>query len=324
MTAKPAPRAPLLDPDRWRTRADGPRWLYAEPGRLRAIWRLLVFGLALAVFQPIADSFLAPLMSGIARALGERIEAYPWITLVSILAALTLALRTVDGAPWRSVGLGDGAWRPRALATGAWVGAAAILITFALLWLSGSARVVPVPVGDLQWSASSWQGTALRLAVLLAPAALWEELLFRGYLWTVADDAAGPRVALWATAVAFGVVHLLNPGAGVLSTTLVTVAGLCLGVLRERTGSLAAVWVAHFVWNWIMAAALHVPVSGVPFDTPGYRTVVTGASWWTGGAWGPEGGAAALLVMGGALAMSMRPALWKSNAGQLRTENSSR
>jgi hypothetical protein len=49
-----------------------------------------------------------------------------------------------------------------------------------------------------------------------------------------------------------------------------------------------------------MAAVLHVPVSGLPFATPGYRAVITGPDWLTGGSWGPEGGVLAAFVLGGA------------------------
>jgi uncharacterized protein len=331
VTATTPERTIVIDPDRWRSPADGPRWLYAEPGRMRAVWRLAVFGLAVLVVQPVTESIVAPLFGVLSRAMGERVEAYPWITLLSIVAALVLALRVVDRAPWRAVALDTAAWRPRVIGAGLALGAVAITSTMALLLLTRSAHVVTMGdtadgrvLGDAVWSTASWSATALRLAVLLAPAALWEELVFRGYLWTVAEDAGGRVVARWSTAVAFGVVHLLNPGAGVVSTVLVIVAGLCLGTLRERTGSVAAVWLAHFAWNWVMAAVLHVPVSGVPFDTPGYRIVVSGSAWWTGGPWGPEGGAAALLVLGGAWSLASRPTELIRRFRLSRTEMSAR
>ncbi len=179
-----------------------------------------------------------------------------------------------------------------------------------LLAATGHARIEAVPAA-VAGGFDAWLATALRLTVLLAPAALWEELIFRGYLWTVAEQAAGLRVARWSTALAFGLVHLQNPGAGVMSLVLVTLAGLCLGAIRESTGSLAAAWLAHLMWNWTMAVVLHVPVSGLAFDTPGYRTVVTGPAWWTGGTWGPEGGGAALFLLGGAWLLSLRSAGWR-------------
>jgi len=296
-----------LDPERWRPRPDGPRWLYAEPGRLRALWRLTVFGLAIAVAPLIVTGFIAPLFGLISRAVGEPVAAYPWITLVSVLASTALALRLVDDAPWSAVAMGQGSWSPRLLSIGLLLGSAAILATMALLWLTASARfeTTSSAFADAA-SMGDWWATAARVTARLAPAALWEELLFRGYLWTVASDAGGVRVARWSTAVAFGAVHLLNPGAGVLSTLLVMIAGLSLGMIRERTNSMGATWLAHLAWNWIMAAVLHVPVSGLLFDTPLYRTVVSGPSWWTGGAWGPEGGVAALCVLVGALLWDAR------------------
>lgn len=295
------------------------------------MWRLTVFALATFVAQPIVESILAPLFAAISRVVGEPLTVYPWVTLGSTFAALVIALRFVDRGTWQSVALHARAWRPRLLMIGVVLGTACILTTFALLFGSGTARVVALSsanealaAGETLWNAGSWSATAWRLALLLAPAALWEELVFRGYLWTVAEEAAGVRVARWSTAVAFGVVHLMNPGAGVLSTILVVTAGLCLGALRERSGSLAAVWLAHFAWNWVMAAVLHVAVSGVAFDTPIYRTVVSGPAWWTGGSWGPEGGAAALLVMGAALLWSTRSTQMTSKTNQPSMESGAR
>ncbi len=309
VTDRPSGRSLNLDPDRWRAPSDGPRWLYAEPGRLRVVWRLAVFALALALFQPVVESVLTPLVGGISGAFGTRTPAYPWVTLAAIGASLVVALRMVDQRPWHAVALGTGAWRPRTLLGGVGIGALAILATFALLWVSGSARIETLATSiDGAPLASSWSATSLRLALLLAPAALWEELLFRGYLWTVAEEAADVRVARWTTAIAFGTVHLLNPGANALSTLLVVTAGFGLGAIREFSGSLPAAGCAHVAWNWVMAAVLHMPVSGILFETPGNRTVIAGPDWWTGGAWGPEGGAAALLVMGGALVVHARQA----------------
>jgi membrane protease YdiL (CAAX protease family) len=207
------------------------------------------------------------------------------------------------------------------LVAGTLIGAGAIGVTMLLLFGTGVAHIEPTLLSAENIpGAAAWGPTALRVTALLAPAALWEELVFRGFLWTVALDAGGIRVARWSTACAFGVIHLLNPGAGVLSTLVVVTAGFCLGALRERTASLPAAWLAHFAWNWVMAVLLHVPVSGMAFDTPGYRTVINGPAWWTGGTWGPEGGAAALLVISGALALSMRATGWRS----FRTASDSR
>ena len=303
-----------------RVPSDGPRWLYAAPGRLRAPWRLMVFGLVLLVTQPIADAVITPIVGAVGRAVEWRLEAYPWVTAVAVWAALAVALRSVDLAPWAAVGLDRSAWRPGRLVAGGLVGLGALGVTMGVLWMTGSVSLRSVGgdagmTADL-WSTESWGRVAVRVGLFLAPAALWEEWIFRGYLWTVAEAAGGIQVARWSTAVVFGLVHLLNPGVTVISTLAVVVAGLALGALREGTGSLAVAWLAHWGWNWGMAALWHVPVSGIPFATPSYRTVVQGPVWWTGGAWGPEGGAAALVVLGTAV---VGGTWWRTRTSQTRT-----
>lgn len=310
MSGHERPRASVvIDPDRWRPLADGPRWLYAQPGRLRAAWRLMVLGLSMMVIPPIVESVIAPLFRLVSRAVGEPVPAYPWITMISVWCGIALALRLVDQRHWSELGLAFESWHPRLLVRGLLLGALALVVTVALLWLSGTLAITPVAAleGATQSDTVAWFATAARLTALLAPAALWEELLFRGYLWTVTADAAGIKVARITTACAFGLVHVLNPGATLLSTVLVVIAGLALGAVREATNSLAAAWLAHLAWNWTMAVVVHMPVSGVAFDTPAYRAVVTGPSWWTGGSWGPEGGVAALLVLGGGVWWRYRP-----------------
>lgn len=234
--------------------------------------------------------------------MGEPVAIYPFSMLVGVLAGCWTGFRFMDEVPWSVLGIGDGAWRGQPLVAGAALGTAAILITAALLWAAQQLHFETVSpavyVGD------SWGGAALRLLLVLAPAALWEELTFRGYLYAVAEEATpggeGMLLARSASSVAFGMVHLMNPGAGVRTTLIVMLAGWCLCMVRERAG-LPAAFTAHLAWNWVMAAVLHVPVSGLPFATPGYRAVVDGPVWLTGGSWGPEGGLVAALVLGGAV-----------------------
>ena len=288
--------------------ADSPRWLYARVGQLRAPWRLLTFAACLFLAQGIAESFISPAFGMLSTAMGEPIPSYPWTMLAAVFAAVVVALRNVDDAPWSAVALGDGAWNVRLLLRGTVLGAAAILGTTLLLWTVGALRFETSALVDGNVSTlNAWSSTSLRLLLFLAPAALWEELIFRGYLWHVAVDGLGVAFARWSTSFAFTAVHLMNPGASIRSTVVVFLAGLCLGLVRERSASLPAAWAAHLAWNWVMAAALHVPVSGLAFATPGYRAVLSGPDWLTGGAWGPEGSVIAGLVLIAAIAWSEWP-----------------
>jgi uncharacterized protein len=276
----------------------------------RVLWRLFAFGVTWILTQGIFESLAGPLFGLLARAAGEPIPMYPFSMLVGVLAGCWAGLRAFDDVPWSVLGMGEGTWRARPLLTGAALGTAAILLTTAALWVAQQLRFEAV--SPMAYVGDSWGGTALRLMLVLAPAALWEEIAFRGYLYAAAIEATpagqGPRLARTASSVAFGLVHLMNPGAGVRTTLIVMLAGWCLCVVRERAG-LPAAFTAHFAWNWVMAAVLHVPVSGLPFATPGYKAVVTGPAWLTGGAWGPEGGIVAALVLGGAALWANRTSM---------------
>ncbi|HEY9225707.1 MAG TPA: CPBP family intramembrane glutamic endopeptidase, partial [Gemmatimonadaceae bacterium] len=103
--------------------------------------------------------------------------------------------------------------------------------------------------------------------------------------------------AVVATSLGFGLLHFQNAGATFGSLSLVTLAGVFLAAVLIATRSLYAAWMAHFAWNWMIAAVFHSAVSGNPFESPGYRYVDAGPDWLTGGVWGPEGGIPAAMGM---------------------------
>jgi membrane protease YdiL (CAAX protease family) len=204
-------------------------------------------------------------------------------------------IRSVDARPWRDVGLGRAAMRLPALAEGTAVGGGAIALACAALFLVGWLRIVPATPG-------SSLGAAIALTGFLLPAALFEELFCRGYLLTACRDAVGTRAAVVITSVIFGALHLSNPGSTAESVLIVTLSGVFLAAIRIVYDSLFAAWAAHAAWNWVMAVPLHASVSGIPMQSPDYRTVSAGPDWITGGAWGPEGGIVAALGMVAGLA----------------------
>jgi len=119
--------------------------------------------------------------------------------------------------------------------------------------------------------------------------------------------------ALVATSVGFGLLHLGNPGANAQSVAVVIFAGVFLAAVLVATGSLYAAWMAHFAWNWSMAELLHAAVSGVRFPYSTYRMDDVGPAWLTGGAWGPEGGVAAVAGMLAGIAVLVA---WRRRASQ--------
>lgn len=142
--------------------------------------------------------------------------------------------------------------------------------TFGLIWartwtahrmvtIVGGGMVAVAIVGMLFIRVPFYGGSsAIFLCVPLA-----EELLFRGFLFAVLDDAF-PRkwsfgrlrlsIAIVVTAFAFGLWHLGGlrmPTDGFIMFQVIyaTIAGLLLAIMRENTGSIWAPWVVHFVVN---------------------------------------------------------------------------
>jgi membrane protease YdiL (CAAX protease family) len=221
---------------------------------------------------------------------GQRVRVDEMLTLLSALGATAIMLRSVDVRPWRDVGLSARAAGAGVVGRGWSIGFVAIGAACGLLLAVGMLRIAPSEPG-------SSLGAAARITVFLIPAALAEEVLCRGYLLTAIRDRIGTLGAVLLTSLAFGVLHVSNPGWTVASVGIVALAGVFLAAVRVAYDSLYAAWAAHVAWNWVMAVPLHAPVSGLRFESPDYRTVDAGPDWITGGAWGPEGGLAAVLGM---------------------------
>lgn len=267
--------------------------LFTQTGALRAPWRVIAFLAATAVCAALCALALSPLRPAITGTgipgLGE------WIVILAAVAGgTTIMVRWIDPRPWTYVSMDRRAARARSLVEGYVLGVAAIGLPSVALIAAGWLSIEPHTSG-------SWLAAALRVSTLLLIAALAEELLFRGYLFALLRETIGWSATLAITSIAFGYVHVNNPGASARALTLVMLAGLFLGAVVAVTRSLYAAWMAHFAWNWTMAVLLHIPVSGLETETPDYRTIDAGPDWATGGAWGPEGGGGAALGMVGGL-----------------------
>ena len=229
-----------------------------------------------------------PLIGGIFAAIGTRVVLYPWALLASALLAHAFTFRIVEPRRWAAIRLDMAALQPRSIAIATVLGALAVGVPSLMLLAVGWLQAVPSVAGSSIL-------TGLSALLFLAPAALWEELMFRGYAFTVLSEWLHPAAALGLTSLVFGLVHLQNSGASVASILVVILAGVFLGGVLLVTRSLYAACAAHLAWNWTLAGALHAAVSGIPFTTPDYRIIDAGPDWATGGGWGPEGGVPAAL-----------------------------
>ncbi|MGD8718702.1 MAG: CPBP family intramembrane metalloprotease [Candidatus Zixiibacteriota bacterium] len=213
------------------------------------------------------------------------------VVLVPVVGVALAARRWLDRRrPLSSLGL-RGRDAPRNLAVGFAGGVAFIGVTCAAIFLAGGAEFHYAPPAA---------GDALRLLGPLALFALFaaaEEFYLRGYPVMVLDESWGRVAAVLLTSVVFSVLHLMNPGAGVLPFVNVALAGVILALIYLRSGSL---WLAigfHWGWNFGEGPLLGFSVSGMATDATLFEAAPKGAAWLSGGAFGPEG-SVALTVTG--------------------------
>ena len=211
--------------------------------------------------------------------------------LVAALAASAIMLRSIDRRGWDAIDLTRAFGAPTSLLIGWCAGGLPIAVAVAAMLATGLLRFVPSTAD------ATWLGAAFRTTLVLLPAALAEELICRGYLLTVVRDSVGTRIAVVGTSVMFGLLHLANPGATVVSFPSSCSPGVLLATVRLALNSLYAAWMAHFAWNWVMAVPFHAGVSGDRVRVAALQGGDVGPAWLSGGEWGPEGGLVAALSM---------------------------
>jgi membrane protease YdiL (CAAX protease family) len=140
--------------------------------------------------------------------------------------------------------------------------------------------------------------------VLFLLLAFLEELFFRGYVLVnlaeglrgFTDVRRGAVVAVSASAVLFGFVHVANPDASAISALNITLFGLLLGSAYVLTDRLAIPVGIHAAWNFALGPVFGTPVSGLDSGVA-LVDVSLEDSLLAGGAFGLEGGLLALVAL---------------------------
>jgi hypothetical protein len=126
--------------------------------------------------------------------------------------------------------------------------------------------------------------------------AIFEEILFRGILFRITEEKLGSYWALVISAILFGAMHLANPHSTVLASLgLAIQAGLLLGAAYIFSRNLWFPIAIHFAWNFTQSGIFGVSTSGSNMGKSLLTTKIEGATWFTGGQFGPEGSIQATL-----------------------------
>ncbi|MBV9957182.1 MAG: CPBP family intramembrane metalloprotease [Acidobacteria bacterium] len=282
---------------------------FNEHGRLRSGWRLAVFG---GIFL-VATSFVsAILVFALVLAYGPDkaqailegswgFAAQEFIFLVAAVGIGFLCQKLFEDLPPRALGWALHTRWLRDWFIGSLFGAGTLILAALVATISGgfsftltAPQMFPAVLQTLVFSC---------LVFIFAAAS--EEALFRGYPLQTMTRAKLILVGIVITSLAFALAHQGNPNQDiskavrVLAFTNTALAGVWLAVAYLRTRSLWLPLGLHWAWNWMMAAVLGLPVSGITNLTPHplMRAKDLGPVWVTGGAYGIEGGAACTVAL---------------------------
>ncbi len=253
--------------------------LFFNPNhQLRNGWWILIF----LAFIAVSRFAYKPVTHGL-KDLGLSKQ---WLEAVPFLFALlvTWACTRLRKEPLSSVGFRLNQRWFKEMAWGTLAGIAMAIATVALIFAIGGVRFELDPARSI--------GVLLAGLYLFLFVALFEETLFRGFMFQRLLAGVGVWPTQIALATLFAVAHWGSPGmqgtTEIVAFLDIFLAAVMLGLAYLRTGSLALPIGLHLGWNWTEGSVLGFGVSG--YDFPGWlRPIFQGqAEWLTGGAFGPE------------------------------------
>jgi membrane protease YdiL (CAAX protease family) len=269
-----------------------------ELQQIRAGWRigmlmLLFVGANFAVTNPLVK-FLKTIPDFPVQPVGTAVAYFIVLTF-----STWVMLRFVDKRPFHSVGLHFSVGWGKQLSQGLLFGSGMMSLIFVIEYASG---MVVIEYRDLSLQQS--------LAIFANSLGLYiavgygEELMFRGYLFQSFVEGTNKLIATLSISLLFAAAHANNPNASVFGLINVGLAGVWLSVAYFKTKALWLPIGLHISWNFFQGFVYAYPVSGTSSDKEQIgKAIVSGPEWLTGGAFGPEGGALAtlMLVIGTAL-----------------------
>lgn len=136
------------------------------------------------------------------------------------------------------------------------VGSALVAGVLLALVIQSANLLVPPPEElpfDRLFSSRAAAWLIIAASLLVAP--LVEELIFRGYIYTLLERLWGMAAAVIVSGVLFGAIHFPQLYPGYFQMGLLCVVGLVFSLARARTGTLLASILLHFGYNAALSAA---------------------------------------------------------------------
>jgi hypothetical protein len=259
---------------------------------LRAGWRLLIYAIFVAALgfgiELLIHQFPAP-------ARGQFSLTYQLVqesAQFAVLSCASLIMSWIEKRPAGAYGLPlKGAFKGLF-----WQG-----YLFGLCEISTVIGIIAI-CGGYSFGTLALHGTEIvrwgsMWAVFFLSVAFYEEFLFRGYTQFTLADGIGFWPAAAALSIAFGLVHLSNPGEAPVGIAGVMLVGLFWCFTLRRTGSLWFAVGMHASFDFGETFLYSVPDSGLLLPGHLSNAVLHGPAWLTGGAAGPEASVFDFLIL---------------------------
>lgn len=253
----------------------------------RAGWQILFFVLTFGLTTAATTVPLVQLLNV------KDMFSLSAASLLGVLLATLLVTRFINRKPFVAIGLAVNKHTMKELGIGCLAGWLMMTGIFGIEYALGYVKVV---ASELAF-ANALQAFFISI-VFFGVAAMFEEVLFRGYLFQTLVRGIRFIPSVVVMGILFSFAHLTNPNAnafGLINTVLVSVL-FCYAYLRTR-----GLWLPfgiHFAWNFAQTTLYGYPTSGVHFsDYELTKLTQFGSEWITGGAYGPEGGVLATMMI---------------------------
>jgi membrane protease YdiL (CAAX protease family) len=268
--------------------------IFDPHGRLRSGFRAAAFiavfvaaAIVLSVLTAVAANSLGAAFRGDSLT-SNAVNYFPLI--VAAVFGGWLCGKFFEKLPFRAFGIWFTKGWLRHVVAGSVIGCGVFAIAVAVAVIFGGLSF-EMNADPVLWSVLSALG-------IFALGAAFEEVVFRGYILQTFVRSGWIWLGILLTAVPFGIVHLGNPNATVISTLNTVLAGIWFGIAYLRTRDLWLVWGLHTSWNWMQNSIFGIEVSGLNFtSSPLFREIDRGPEWLTGLNYGLEGGIGVMIAL---------------------------
>lgn len=273
-------------------------------GQVRSGWIILFAMAALyaALFatQKITSALLTSYLTAtgnIDPATGHFSELVNWLDAVALpiyyQVAMEICMTSIPVILWKFMmkqrlhGLGLRPIRLKQGGLGVLLGAVNCSVVLLIILAAGGGQIV---AGSPRFS-----GLTLTWIFVFALIAIGEETMYRGlFMGALRRTRCLPCILLLPSFI-FGLIHLINPGATILSVVNIIAVGLLFSYMYIKSGNLSMCIGYHFAWNTFQGIVYGMPVSGLAAPSI-LTTRFTRNDLLNGGNFGIEGGILTTLI----------------------------